>query len=217
MSLADHLACAFERKDEAPNVQLAQSLAKQKDISADILELFGIVNHGAKAQQHDAIKVLYELAALRPEAFGDKTAFAIHLLDTKDNRVLWGTITLLSEIVYIDADGIFRNLGEITKAAKNGSVIAKDRAFEILIQLASSADYFDEIAPHIKAALQSAAPNQLPTYAEKAVSAYSGRNPEQVIKILQKRICDLPTDAKRKRLEKAIKSFQSPPSLPAIS
>ena len=217
MPLADRLASALDRNDEAPNIELAQSLAQQKDISSEILELFGIANHGSKAQKHDAIKVLYELAALRSEAFGNKVTFAIDLLDTKDNRILWGTITLLSEITYADAEGIFRNLDKIMEAAKNGSVIAKDRAFEILVKLASYADYFDKAASQIETSLLSAAPNQLPMYAEKSISAYSGRNPEQVINILQKRISDLPTEAKRKRLEKAIKSLQTPPSLPAIS
>lgn len=217
MSLAARLACALDRNDEVPNLELAQSIATQKDISAEILELFGIANHGSKPQKHDAIKVLYELAALRSEAFGDKVAFAIDLLDTKDNRVLWGTMSLLSEIAYVDADRVFRNLDKILQAAEKGSVIAKDKAFEILVVLAGHADYFDEVAPKIETALQFAAPNQLPMYAEKSISAFSGRNPDQIITILQKRIGDLPSEAKRKRLEKAIKSLQTPPSLPAIS
>ena len=215
--LADRLACALERNDEEPNIKLAQSLAKQKDISGEILELFGIVNHGTKAQKHDAVKVLYELAALRSEAFGDKVNFAIDLLDTKDNRLVWGALTLVSEITHTDADRVFRNLKKISNAAENGSVIAKDRAFEILVKLASYADYSTEITSQIEATLQTAAPNQLPMYAEKSVSAFSGRNPEGVIEILQKRLDDLPTEAKRKRLQKVIKTLQNPPSLPALS
>ncbi len=97
MGLPDQLASALDRRDEQPNIELAKQLAKQTELSGEVLELISIVKHGNKPEQHDAIKVLYELADLKPNAFADKLEFVFDLLKTKDNRVLWGRAYLAVE------------------------------------------------------------------------------------------------------------------------
>lgn len=167
MGLPDQLASALDRRDEQPNIELAKQLAKQTELSGEVLELISIVKHGNKPEQHDAIKVLYELADLKPNAFADKLEFVFDLLKTKDNRVLWGALTLLSKICAFNLDTTFENLPQILDAAGRGSVIAKDATFEILLALANSGSYQDQAGKHVVSFLTDAAPNQLPMYAEK--------------------------------------------------
>lgn len=211
MTLADQLASALERNDQQPNIELARRLAKQKDVSGDILELLGIVKHGTKPERHNAIKVLYELANLRVSAFGDKLPFIFDLLDTKDNRLLWGTLTLLAKTCRLDHGATFEHLPQILAAAERGSVIAKDATYEIVLELATSTAYQDQIHSNLINFLSAAAPHQLPMYAEQTAQAALSLETKEIIHVLFSRLSDMPTDAKRKRLEKAIAELSLPP------
>lgn len=211
MSLADQLASALNRRDEQPNIELAEKLAKQTELSGEVLELISIVKHANKPEQHDAIKVLYELAARKPNAFEDKLEFVFDLLKTKDNRILWGTLTLLSKICAFDLNATYENLTQILDAADRGSVIAKDATFEILLALANSASYQDQAGEHLIAFLADAAPNQLPLYAEKTAEAELRIKSDEITHALFARLDEMPTDVKRKRLEKAIAKISLPP------
>ncbi|MCZ4272421.1 hypothetical protein [Maritalea porphyrae] len=211
MSLADHLASALKRHDEKPNVELAQRLAKQAEVSSEVLELLAIVKNGEKAQAHDAIKVLYELAALRPGAFGDKIGFVFDLLGTKDNRILWGALTLLANTCKLDHGATFEHLPQILDASARGSVIAKDATCEILLELAASSAHQNQVHPHLINFLSAAAPNQLPMYAENAAKRFINTENVELVHTLFARLEEMPTAAKRARLEKAIAKLSLPP------
>lgn len=207
MSLADKLACAFDRRDEAPNIELAETLAAQDDIGTDVLELLGILKNGKKDQRHDAIKVLYELAARRPHDLAGKLDLILDFLPQKDNRLSWGVLTLLTEISKVHPGQIEPHLELILSAADQGSVIAKDRAMDILINLVANSDNQAEINGHMLAAMDRAAINQLPMYAENAAPILEGEFAKQVATLLQRRVAEAPTDAKKRRLEKTIKQL----------
>jgi len=211
MSLVEKLASSLDRNDEQPNIDLAVELSKKQDLSSEVLELLGIVNHGTKEQRHDAIKVLYELANIRPDVFGDKFEFVFDLLETKDNRLLWGTLALLAKICHSNLEKTFSHLPQILAAAERGSVIAKDNAFDILLQLSSAMGHSSEVQQNIISFLENAAPNQLPMYAEKAATALVQSNNADIVHALIGRLDHMLTDAKRGRLEKAIAKLSMPP------
>ncbi|MFT6657950.1 hypothetical protein [Maritalea sp.] len=217
MPIADQLASTLDRSDEKPNIELAQKLAAQSDANSEILELLSIVNNGTKALAHDAIKVLYELAALRPQRFGDKFDFILDLLATKDNRILWGSLTLISATCTYNAEAIVQQLPQILSAADRGSVIAKDNVNAILLQLASIAKYRDDVLPKLHVQLKNAAPNQLPMYAENAAKTLSSGEHPELVHILFSRLDDMPTPAKRARLAKAIAELSLPPKPIALT
>lgn len=217
MSLAEQLASALNRGDEQPNIELANKLAKQSETSSEILELFGIVRHGQKPQQHDAIKVLYELASLKPHRFADKLEFVFDLLQAKDNRVLWGTLTLLSKCCHLDRDATAEQTSRILDAAARGSVIAKDATFDILLAVANDPSYQEALHPHITQFLKDAKPNQLPMYAEKLANSTLRFKSDEITHILFSRLEEMPTEAKRKRLEKAIAKISLPPTPLALA
>jgi len=211
MSLANQLATSLERNDEQPNIELAKKLSEQSELNSEILELLSIVNNAPKALAHDAIKVLYELAALRPEAFGNKLEFVFDLLDTKNNRVLWGALTLLSAVYNYNADRIADHLPQILLAADRGSVIAKDATFAILLGLTSREAHQELVRPELLNFFKAAAPNQLPMYAENAAKALTNHDNADIVHVLFARIEEMPTSPKRQRLEKAIAALSLPP------
>ena len=65
MSVLSKLAGSLGRRDEQPNVDLAEALVEKRD-AASIKELVNALTGGAMAVQNDAIKVLYEIGEAVP-------------------------------------------------------------------------------------------------------------------------------------------------------
>lgn len=205
MSIAEKLASAQHRNDEALNIALAQELAEKQDNSNEVLELFGIANHGSKAQRHDAIKVLYELAARKPFAFLDKIEFAIDLINAKDNRMIWGAATLIAALAPRFQHEVIEHLDLISEKCMNASIIAKDRLLDILLTVVAK---HPDAWAKIFALLDQTAPNQLPAYAEKIAPHMIDEHKNTFIDRLEQGLSDSITEAKRKRIEKVLKSLR---------
>ena len=140
------------------------------------------------AVQNDAIKVLYEIGALKPKLIAGHAEAFIALLGSKNNRNVWGTLQAL-ELIAGEAPAVLaKNLDAIVAAADKGSVIAKDKAVGILSRLA--------LAGHAKAVpvllerVRDAAPNQFPMYAELALPAIGDKDRAAFRAILETRLAD---------------------------
>ncbi len=62
----ERLASTLGRRDEEPNIQLAQEIAKTKD-SKSVEELIQLIKGKQKDLQNDSIKVLYEIGEITPK------------------------------------------------------------------------------------------------------------------------------------------------------
>lgn len=202
MSIADRLASALDRRDEAPNIALAEEIADKGDTRA-VAELMDLLSTGSKALRHDAIKVLYEAGDRNPALIAPHRFAFVRLLETRDNRMLWGALTALAAIAPYDPDALAPHLDAILAAADNGSVIAKDKAMTILLALAATSAHRNTAWPLLLARLEAAAPNQLPMYAEQALPV-AGPEGAALAATLTARLGDMPTPAKRRRVEKVI-------------
>jgi hypothetical protein len=65
VTVIDKLASSLKRRDEAPNVRLAQSIV-QKDDEDAIVTLVGNLANKDREIQSDCIKVLYEVGERKP-------------------------------------------------------------------------------------------------------------------------------------------------------
>jgi hypothetical protein len=202
MSIADRLASALDRRDEAPNIALAEEIADKGDTDA-LAELMDLLSTGSRALRHDAIKVLYEIGGRNPALIAPHRHAFMRLLETRDNRMLWGALTALAAIAPYDPDSLAPHLDAIMAAADNGSVIAKDKAMTILLALAANSAHRNTAWPLLLARLEDAAPNQLPMYAEPALPV-AGPEGAALAATLTARLGDMPTPAKRRRVEKVI-------------
>lgn len=90
MSTLDRLASALGRSDERPNVELAEELAAKPDNGA-VAELVAALS-GPPTVSNDAVKVLYELGARRPELVAPHIEAFLALLGSTNNRNVWGAL-----------------------------------------------------------------------------------------------------------------------------
>ena len=136
MSVLGRLASALGRNDERPNVELAEELAAAPDAAA-VAELAAALD-GPVAVANDAIKVLNELGARRPELVAMHLPAFLALLSSKNNRNVWGALQAIETITALQPDAVLPELPRIIAAADKGSVIAKDKAVAILVKLAAA-------------------------------------------------------------------------------
>jgi len=204
MSILNKLASALERRDEIPNQELAKLIAAKNDKIA-IKELVENLNNKSKDIANDCIKVLYEIGQVKPDLIAGYIKEFTILLESKNNRLQWGAMTALNQIVLEDPKGIYFILSKVIEAAEKGTVITKDHMMNILIKLCSVKKYSESAFSLFIEQLLKSPTNQLPMYAENAIPIINTSNKALFIKTLSSRLDDIEKDTKRKRVEKVIK------------
>ena len=206
MTVLNQLSSALGQRDEKPNQELAAKIASKKDHSA-IQELVDNLNNSSKAIQSDCIKVLYEVGEQAPDLIQQYDRAFLQLLNSKNNRLVWGAMTALDTISSINPKGIYNNLGKILEIADKGSVITKDHAVNILIKLSTHEKYRNETIPLLLEQLKISAINQLPMYAERALPFIRSSDLKIFAEVLSDRLNDIEKESKRKRMEKVIRKL----------
>ena len=207
MSVINELATTLGRRDEVPNRELAKKIAAKKDKKA-VAELTDNLANKNKDIQSDCIKVLYEIGVIDASLIAPHHETFARILNSKNNRLVWGAMTALDAIASVAPKEIYANLSTIMEASDKGSVIAKDHAIGILIKLAAHKPYADDATTLQLDQLKQSAPNQLPMYAENAFAVMSDKYLSQFKEILTSRLDDMEKESKRKRVEKVLKKIK---------
>nr|WP_295888174.1 hypothetical protein [uncultured Devosia sp.] len=202
MTVLDRLAGALDRRDEAPNVDLAEDIVARRDMAA-IGELAAAVRSGAARQANDAIKVLYEVGARDPELIAAQCPVFVEALRSSNNRKVWGAMTAIDTVAERRAATLVAELPAIIAAADKGSVIAKDHCNSILVKLAR-AGYGQLAVPILVERLRTAAPNQFPTYAEAIAPVLTPEARPGFLAVLKERVGSMMQESKRRRVEKVM-------------
>lgn len=205
MSILGRLASALGRNDERPNVELAEALEAKPDPAA-IDELVAALS-GAAAVSNDAIKVMYELGARRPDLIAPHVDAFLALLNSKNNRNLWGALQAIEAVTQLVPERVAGDLPAIIAAADKGSVIAKDKAVQILAKLCATGHA--EAQPALLSRLAEAAPNQFPMYAEIAAPVVDAAHRAQLRDILETRLATIDAAAKKARVQKVLRRLQA--------
>ncbi len=206
MIVLNELASVLNIRSSEPNKALAQKLADNND-EAGVKELVDNINN--KKIQSDIIKTLYETAERKPSLVVPHAAVFIQLLDSKNNRMVWGAMTALSAIATECAPLLYKAIARIVAIADKGTVITKDHAVNILVKLSAFKAYADDTLPLLLEQILAAPMNQMPTYAEKTLPVIDTANKAAFLDVLQTRLPDIEGEAKRKRLEKVIKKVKA--------
>lgn len=207
MSIINKLASSLGRRDEEPNILLANAIAAEKNTEA-VNELFECLKQKNKDIQNDCIKVLYEIAAMDASMIQGYTAELVSLLESKNNRLQWGAMTALNAITVAYSAQVYAHLSAIIRAADNGSVITNDQFTGILVKLCAIKKYGSDTFHLLNEQLLSCPLNQLPMYAEMAVPIITGDRRTAFLEILTARLPEFEKESKRKRVEKVIKRFK---------
>ena len=202
--IKDRLASMLGRRDEEPNIQLAQEIVKNKDGNA-VDELLQLIKGKQKNLQNDSIKVLYEIGEISPRMISAYWKDFMDSLSSKNNRLQWGAMTALKTISLIEPDHIVNNLITLENAVEQGSVISRDNYFAILTNLFSLSPYQELAFNAIIKQLSECPTNQLPMYAEMVGPKISHQYTKKFIETLSNRLDEIEKDSKRKRLERVIK------------
>jgi hypothetical protein len=208
MNAIDLLATSLCRNDDVPNQELA-GLIIQSNRADWVQELVENLNNKDKNVQSDCIKVLYEIgergaaSLIAPyyETFGN-------LLESKNNRLVWGAMYALDSITSVSPAEIFSILPAICKAIDHGSVITIDGGVSILAKLAAIREYSETAFPLLAEQLKRCPAKQLPMYAEKSVKNIRSENRSSFIDIVRQRYNEMEKDSQKKRLDKVLKSLK---------
>jgi len=146
------------------------------------------------------------LGMLRPELITPFTETFVNLLNGKNNRLTWGAMESLHAIAKAEPDAIYAVLPQILDAADRGSVITRDHAVGILTVLGKQKKYAHEAIPLLIDIMKGCPVNQLPSYAESALTIINPEFKEELAAVLRMRLSELiDLPAKQKRVEKVLK------------
>ena len=206
MNILENLASTLGRKDEVPNQELAKRIIKNSDQQA-VQELCAQLKNKNKNIQHDCIKVLYEVGRQKPELIAPFLNSFVELLTSKNNRLQWGAMTAIGCISESHPKEVYAHLPAIIQAADIGSVITRDHAVNVLINLHTIPKFQNPAFELLLEQLLKCPTNQLPMYAERAKPIVNELNKSDFVRVLSSRLNEIDKESKKKRVEKVIKQI----------
>ena len=207
MSVLGQLATALGRRDEVPNQELAQRIVREGNTAA-VQELVENLEHQNKAIPSDCIKVLYEIGAANPDLIAKYYKEFRKLLESKNNRLVWGAMMALDTIVLKQPKGVHVMLSKILETADtSGSVIARDHAVGILAKLATLKPYRRDCVSLLLEQLMRCPDNQFPMYVEMIAPVIDSDNKERFRQLIEKRSAELERESAKKRVAKVLKKL----------
>ncbi len=208
MSALEKLASALGRRDDEPNRELARAIAADGDAAA-VAELANHLGHKNRNIRSDCIKTLYEIGYVAPRLIAPHANDFIALLDSRDNRMVWGAMIALSTFAGIRAADLLKASERIAGAMKNGSVITVDAGVKVLAGVAASdARSGSKIFPMLLTHLAGCRPKEVGQHAESVLVAVNAKNRKAFIETLEARM-DYLSAAQKTRVAKVIKKAQA--------
>ena len=202
--MLEKLAYSLGRNDEEPNIELAKELAKTKN-KKGIKEIVDGLNNPKEQIANDCIKVLYEIAEITPGLISEYVGNFIQLLKSRNNRLVWGSMTALSKIVSLNAEEACQNLDTILRAYEKGSQITIDNSISVFAELVrADKKYEKKVFPIIIEHLEKCRPKDVGQHAERAFVCINKNNFQKYKETLLKRRESL-TDAQKKRVDRLLK------------
>ncbi len=204
MSIVPKLASVMgERGDEA-DIRLAEAIVKKQDRIA-VQELVSLLHDKNKNIQSDCIKTLDEIGYRDATLLSPHLETLLLLLDHKNNRLVWGAMAALDPMATLHPEVFYKKLPRLLAIAAAGSVITRDRLVNILARLGAFKKYREEMVQLLLEQLKSAPQNQLPRYAEQTLPLLGAAEKKSFINTLNKRLPEMESLSKKKRLEKVLK------------
>jgi hypothetical protein len=206
MSVITKLAGQQGRRDEEPNKNLAKELVEKQDVDG-LEEIAQNLWNDDKRIRSDCVSVLEQVGHLAPELIEPYCADFLRLLNSKNNRLVWGAMINLSLIADRKPQEIYAQFDDITQAIVQGSVITQDSGVKTLALVAAAgAEYNEAVFPFLLAHLQSCRPKSVPQYAESMMRAVTPDNKEKFMDVLDQRLVEL-SSSQQKRVKRLFKTL----------
>ena len=205
-SILEQLAHTLGRRDETPNIALAERIADSQDTES-VKTLVALFDSQPMAVKYDILKVLYETGERKPEMISAYTDMFAGLLTHKNNRVQWSAMTALSVIARSRPELLVPHLVHVVDAMDSGSVITRDHGIYILSALAARKKHHADCMELLLEQIEKSPVNQVPMYAEKTAEVISPTYIPRFKQILASRKDVLTIPTKQKRIEKLLRSL----------
>lgn len=167
------------------------------------------INSDDKKLQVVATSIIDEYGDFYPEDCVIFYERLLKLVQSKTNRLVWGSLTALETFAQLIPEKFHKNLNIIIDAANNGSVVAKDHAVKIYQKLARFEEYYSDALELILEQIRVCADNQLGQYSERCLEIIKPKDKLQFIESLRLRVASLENNHHIRRintiLEKAHK------------
>lgn len=206
-SILEQLAHTLGRRDETPNIALAERIADSQDTES-VKELVALFDSQPMAVKYDILKVLYETGERKPQMIAAYTDLFVGLLTHKNNRVQWSAMTALSVIARSHPELLAPYLVRVVDAMDGGSVITRDHGIYILSALAGRKKHHADCMELLLEQIEKSPVNQVPMYAEKTAEVISAPYIPRLKQILASRKDVLSIPSKQKRIEKLLRSLE---------
>ena len=195
------LASKLGRNDELPNIELAERLCGSENMDG-IREIANGFESKDKAVASDCIKVLYEIGQRKPDLIADFADVFISGLSSKNNRLVWGSMTALAYVAPVNPKAVFKRLPEIITAYKQGSVITVDNSISVFACLCvANEDYQKAVFPILLDHLTNCRAKEIPQHAERMAICIDSGNRDSFLRVLDARANEL-TAAQKSRVAK---------------
>lgn len=207
MTYIEKIAFHLGERGEVPNQELAGRLAEEGN-RAGIAEIAGYLEDKNKSIQSDCIKVLYEIGYISPHLITDYADTFIRLLDSKNNRMVWGAMISLSTIAELVPEGIWLHCAKILNLIETGTVITNVAGVKTLINLAKAGDpYYPGVIEDLLRLQKECRSVDFAKRAEDMWGVIRPEHVEQYKRILEERLSAL-SKAAQKRLARVIKRLE---------
>ncbi|WP_240758352.1 hypothetical protein [Lysinibacillus sp. SGAir0095] len=207
MSIVSRLASQLNRNDEVANIELAHELANAEN-HAGIEEIIENLSNKDKKIQNDCIKVAYEIGQVQPELISKYGLTFMELLNSRNNRLVWGAMTALATIAELASETLMAHLDTLKNAFETGSVITIDKGVLTLAKLATvSKENNEAIFPFLLQHLENCRPKEIPQHAESTLMAVTDEYKAEFLAVLQKREEEL-SAPQLKRVKKIVKALE---------
>lgn len=202
----EKIAYHLGRRDEVPNQELARELATTRNVEG-IKEIGSYLSSKNKSEASDCLKVLYEIGYIAPELIVDYKDHFIELLNSKNNRMVWGAMIGLSGVAKVKASEVYEIKDLILDKIETGSVITNVWGVYTLINIANNG-YYSELKPVLFELQRKCRDVDFAKRAESIIEVVERNDLEEFIKLLLEREPSLTASAS-KRVHKAIKKAQT--------
>jgi len=191
-------------RNEEPNKELAAELAAS-DNTEGIKEISQYLYDKNKSVASDCLAVLYTIGYTKPVLIKDYTADFLKLLESKNNRMVWGSMIALSTIAEVKPGEIFKSIDLIIETMKKGTLITEVWGIKALVNLSlQNKGYKEELLSLLFDYLEKCRPIDFAKRVETILPIIANSEENEIIsRIIELKTQEL-TDAQKKKLKAVI-------------
>jgi len=207
MKWIDKIAFYQNIRNETPNKELAKELCRLESTDG-IKEIAGYLFDKNKSVASDCMAVLYHIGYEKPRLISNYLETFLRLLESKNNRMVWGAMIAIATISKIKFEEIFQHIDLVIKTMKSGTLITEVWGIKALAGISLADEQIKEaVMPTLAGYLEKARPIDFSTRLEDILPIVTTENDVNTItKIIRKKQKEL-SDVQVKKMKAVINRF----------